>query len=562
MNLNEIIAESQWTSQPGKPKPDPDVLTQTDLSYEMPFDEFDKEKLKRIIGGYLDQLSPSERHVIRRTYWDNYSSVDLAKELRIPEIGAIHRIRKALRRIKLFANLDKVNPRDYSSSFEAEDVKWDGHQPRKPVPDLDAITPSDLSYEMPFDEFDKEKLKKLIASYIDRLPKFDRFIIRRLFWDDYSYTDLAKELNVTKAKAMRMSSKPLIQVRRWAWRDGVTPKDYTPEDYSEFKADESRGHDIIKQKLQDIESRKSSQDEKDAAYDAHIERMKKQKREYLKKNPNSIYKPDPETNEDKDPCWKGYKQLGTKKKSNKTVPNCVPVSESTSLDSTIKSITNHTTDIMQVFEALKSMAEKWFYNNGNLKGFHRNAAGIGKRWFDQFYFNRLQNELYDLTKYSPHHSAQLRQFLKMASDGGSISFIDISKYLPDILQDLGSKIKSPDLERFAANWSRWYDSYYDALNSIGSEEEDDYQPPSEPKPNIVGQQNAQVEKIVNDVLSSLPKNLAGEIRNAIAKSGNKLAALQQELGKRGISLSESKLVPLSEDVEIKMHSLISLLESK
>ena len=27
------------------------------------------------------------------------------------------------------------------------------------------------------------------------------------------------------------------------------------------------------------------------------------------------------------PCWKGYKQIGTKKKKNKTVPNCVPVDE-------------------------------------------------------------------------------------------------------------------------------------------------------------------------------------------------------------------------------------------
>ncbi len=32
------------------------------------------------------------------------------------------------------------------------------------------------------------------------------------------------------------------------------------------------------------------------------------------------------TNEKKskdDPCWKGYRQLGTKKKNGKTVPNCV-----------------------------------------------------------------------------------------------------------------------------------------------------------------------------------------------------------------------------------------------
>ncbi len=25
-----------------------------------------------------------------------------------------------------------------------------------------------------------------------------------------------------------------------------------------------------------------------------------------------------------DPCWDGYEQVGTKKKSGKTVPNCVP----------------------------------------------------------------------------------------------------------------------------------------------------------------------------------------------------------------------------------------------
>lgn len=28
-------------------------------------------------------------------------------------------------------------------------------------------------------------------------------------------------------------------------------------------------------------------------------------------------------NEDEDPCWDGYKQLGTKEKNGKTVPNCV-----------------------------------------------------------------------------------------------------------------------------------------------------------------------------------------------------------------------------------------------
>ena len=31
--------------------------------------------------------------------------------------------------------------------------------------------------------------------------------------------------------------------------------------------------------------------------------------------------------EDKNPCWKGYKQVGMKDKGGKQVPNCVPIDE-------------------------------------------------------------------------------------------------------------------------------------------------------------------------------------------------------------------------------------------
>lgn len=34
----------------------------------------------------------------------------------------------------------------------------------------------------------------------------------------------------------------------------------------------------------------------------------------------------------KNPCWKGYKQLGTKEKNGKTVPNCIPIKEYTVSD--------------------------------------------------------------------------------------------------------------------------------------------------------------------------------------------------------------------------------------
>jgi len=34
----------------------------------------------------------------------------------------------------------------------------------------------------------------------------------------------------------------------------------------------------------------------------------------------------------KNPCWKGYKQIGTKKKKGKIVPNCVRVNESSDVN--------------------------------------------------------------------------------------------------------------------------------------------------------------------------------------------------------------------------------------
>jgi hypothetical protein len=51
-------------------------------------------------------------------------------------------------------------------------------------------------------------------------------------------------------------------------------------------------HAIVLQKLRDIERKKhpGSPEEQEMAYQQHVERMKQQKREYLKKNSNSIYK--------------------------------------------------------------------------------------------------------------------------------------------------------------------------------------------------------------------------------------------------------------------------------
>jgi len=62
-----------------------------------------------------------------------------------------------------------------------------------------------------------------------------------------------------------------------------------------------------------------------------------------------VYHKISEKNKDKDdPCWKGYKQYGTKKKDGKEVPNCIPVKKS--------KIKEEVTPFMELFgDALKNV---------------------------------------------------------------------------------------------------------------------------------------------------------------------------------------------------------------
>jgi hypothetical protein len=217
------------------------------------------------------------------------------------------------------------------------------------------------------------------------------------------------------------------------------------------------------------------------------------------------------------------------------------LAEANSLEGTVKTITDHGKYIAQVFEQLKAMAKRYVDGRGDLKGFSMVAGGVGSRWFNDFYFNKLQAELYALTKQAPKYSQALIYFLKDASEDREhkISFNEISKQLPTILFNMGHKMKSGALTQFADNWGNRYHEYKNYLTKIEVEagyDDDEFDEPKvkAPKSNAIGKQNTQVDQIINSVLAKLPKNVAGDVRNAIARSDNKLQALHQELQKRDI----------------------------
>jgi hypothetical protein len=172
------------------------------------------------------------------------------------------------------------------------------------------------------------------------------------------------------------------------------------------------------------------------------------------------------------------------------------------------------------------------------------AMSTGAKWTEKFYKDKLKNELYDLVKYRPGDTADLKDFLRGVEIDGELetkrSFSNISNNLPQILADLGHKLQEPQLIKNALRWVKNLKDYHAYLASLEEDDEDDYPAPAPAKSTLPGQQNAQVEQLVNDMLSKLPKNVAGDIRNAIARSPNKLQALQQELTRRNIAISENQ----------------------
>jgi hypothetical protein len=125
------------------------------------------------------------------------------------------------------------------------------------------------------------------------------------------------------------------------------------------------------------------------------------------------------------------------------------------------------------------MAKSYYDNNGDLKRFGLVAAGVGSRWFQTYYVNKMQTDLYDLTRQSPAHAAELKQFLrgKMVKDNLVMpkSFSEINKDLPEILARMGTKMGAEALAKNAKAWVYNKHDYEDFINKLlnGKGDDDD-----------------------------------------------------------------------------------------
>lgn len=244
--------------------------------------------------------------------------------------------------------------------------------------------------------------------------------------------------------------------------------------------------------------------------------------------------------------------------------------EGPSISTTLRSIINDIGEpVLQVYSTLTNMSKNFYDSKGDLKGFKLLAAGVGSKWYNTFYFNRLGKELRHLTQQiSTKYTTQLIDFLSATPS----KFREIDSDLPEILEKIGRSINNNNLENAAKSWINSRNKYYAYLDKLESESEDDDTPITPQQSNkspTLGQQSSQVDKIVTDILNKVPRNVAGDIRNSISRSPNKLKALQDELTRRGINvpMRESKLLrsnlrTIEENIALEPDKLISLLEKK
>jgi hypothetical protein len=215
------------------------------------------------------------------------------------------------------------------------------------------------------------------------------------------------------------------------------------------------------------------------------------------------------------------------------------LNEGYDLKTTIQTIAaDITANVPMLFNEFTTSLERYTKKHETVYRFGFVKSGIFRRWGDAIYTDKLERELADLVNLVYKGKKEFSRPRNLEN---------LSNFIVGDLVDIGNKINSPELLHAAKVWKMHegkYERFFDTmLAEWGAEKlhKNFRATPAQStlvqEPNTgLGQQRSQVEQIVNNVLASLPKSIAGEIRNVVARSANKLATLKSELDRRNINL--------------------------
>jgi len=215
------------------------------------------------------------------------------------------------------------------------------------------------------------------------------------------------------------------------------------------------------------------------------------------------------------------------------------LSEDISMEASLKNIVDiMSTELPDLYRKLGAMAENFAKNHGEIDHrFNFISGGPKSQWFNNVFLKALKPALYNLARNIPKHlRSDLSDFLNDTIGEGKFS--DIERRLIPLLGTLGAALKNKQLSSAAHAAKLAVKDFHHLVAKINAEQDDYDEPETTPAaPNPVAQQNAEVDRIINDTLSRIDRRQAGEIRNIISRQDNKLHALQQELTRRGITIN-------------------------
>jgi len=212
------------------------------------------------------------------------------------------------------------------------------------------------------------------------------------------------------------------------------------------------------------------------------------------------------------------------------------INEDVSASESIKHIVDiFTTEFPQLYRQLSGMAENYVTNNGEVnKGLNFVLGGVKSKWYNEIFFSHLKPSLYNLLKSLPLNvKSELRTFLDTSS-----SFNSIESNLIGILGNIARLTNNKPLENAVNTAHNTIDNFRKLINRLNASTVDSEtnEVPVLKKQDPAIQRNIEINDIVNHVLSQIDRRHAGEIRNIVARSSNKLGVLRRELAARGIHI--------------------------
>lgn len=274
--------------------------------------------------------------------------------------------------------------------------------------------------------------------------------------------------------------------------------------------------------------------------------------------------------------------------------------EAISKELTLTSINSAINSLSTVYSELTVAAENYFtmsydpaddYNPKTGKKKRTNVfalpmSSITRKWMRDVFEKSFRDDLYDLVKFYPNQSTQLKQYLKSSlEDPGLLKFNELAVKMPSILKEIGEKIGNKNLVNKAQKWDDmhsefiWYAAelkdevdkewggsggkeYARSSASSGPDEEklrqEKERQEREASKQLSGSQRNQADIIADQTISRIRqqhgKGVADSIRQEIAKSDNKLMALQKAISSRNLTLESRLLKQLKKSLLETMRS--------